>query len=120
MRVYIYKLKKNGLGCTLVNQKIYCYGGTSDQRPTSDHYMLDLSQDFTLNTAINNWQSISSPDFVLEPNSLFSIISLNHSYLIHGGLGYGSSQQYKKNITVLFDTTNLSWTTIADNKTLPR
>ncbi|CAO3703379.1 unnamed protein product [Rhizopus stolonifer] len=123
---FIYRVKAlipssryNG-GCALVNQQIYCYGGTSDQKTTSDHYKLDLSQDFTLSSAVNSWQQVpSSSNFVSEPNSLFTMTAVNSSYIIHGGLGYGTTQQYSKNSTVLFDATNQSWKTVADNQTMP-
>ena len=58
-------------------------------------------------------------DFTVEPNSLFSIVPLNNSYLIHGGLGYGSSTQYLKNTTIIFDTNNNSWSALQPkNQTL--
>jgi hypothetical protein len=58
-------------------------------------------------------------DFAVEPNSLFSIVPLNNSYLIHGGLGYGSSTQYLKNTTIIFDTNNNSWSALQPkNQTL--
>ncbi|KAG1454177.1 hypothetical protein G6F55_007747 [Rhizopus delemar] len=99
-------------------EHIYCYGGTSDQKPTSDHYMLDVSQDFSLSSAVNSWQTVPSGDYVLEPNSLFTMVPFNSSYLIHGGLGYGSTQQYRKNLTVLFDATTQAWKTVSDNETV--
>ncbi|KAI9277608.1 hypothetical protein BY458DRAFT_504591 [Sporodiniella umbellata] len=106
-------------GCAYVNPHLYCYGGTSDQRPTSDHYRLDLDQDFVVKNNLDRWQLLNHPiGFELEPNSLFTITAFNQSFMIHGGLGYGSTQRYVKNSTTLFDTTQQTWKTIGDNQTL--
>ncbi|KAG2205547.1 hypothetical protein INT47_005922 [Mucor saturninus] len=99
-------------GCAAVAQRLYCFGGTSNQKTTSDHYVFDLSVDFSVEKAIDNWNTVTSTDFQVEPNSLFSIVPLNDSYLVHGGLGYGSSTQFLRNVTTMFNATTESWETI--------
>ncbi|GAN03191.1 hypothetical protein MAM1_0035c02642 [Mucor ambiguus] len=88
--------------------------------PTSDHYSLDLTRDFSVANSIESWNSVVPVgDFTVEPNSLFSIVPLNDSYLIHGGLGYGSSTQHLKNTTVIYHTSNNSWSALqTQNQTL--
>ncbi|CEP14402.1 hypothetical protein [Parasitella parasitica] len=100
-------------GCAAINQRIYCYGGTANRQPTSDHYSLDLTKDFSIANSIESWNNVVPVgDFSVEPNSLFSIVPLNDSYLIHGGLGYGSSTRYLKNTTVVYNASNNSWSAI--------
>lgn len=107
-------------GCAVINQRIYCYGGTANRLPTSDHYSLDLTKDFSVANSIESWNTVVPVgDFTVEPNSLFSIVPLNDSYLIHGGLGYGSSTQHLKNTTVIYHTSNNSWSALqTQNQTL--
>ncbi|KAI8967644.1 hypothetical protein BDF20DRAFT_928072 [Mycotypha africana] len=101
-------------GCALLNQHIYCYGGTVNRQPSTDHYVFDLSNDFTIDSkTIDSWASAadSTNSYQLEPNSLFCMTALNDNtgYLIHGGLGYASSTQFLKNTTAIYNTTILSW-----------
>ncbi|KAI8091628.1 hypothetical protein BDF21DRAFT_409805 [Thamnidium elegans] len=99
-------------GCAAVSQRLYCYGGTSNQLPTSDHYVFDLSKDFPIDGSIEAWNAVVTGDFETEPNSLFSIVPLTDKYLVHGGLGYGSSTKFLKNTTTLYNTLDGTWSTI--------
>ncbi|GAA5804213.1 hypothetical protein HPULCUR_009700 [Helicostylum pulchrum] len=95
-----------------VSQRLYCYGGTSNLLPTSDHYVFDLSTDFPIDGSIEAWNKVVTGDFETEPNSLFSIVPLTDKYLIHGGLGYGSSTNFLKNTTTLYNALDGTWRTI--------
>lgn len=108
------------IGCGTVGSKLFCYGGTANRQTTADHYVLDLTNDFNVEKSIDAWNSIVPDEgFELEPNSLFSIVPLNDSYLIHGGLGYGTSGRYIKNFTTVYNTLQNSWTTVqAQNQSL--
>lgn len=55
---------------------------------------------------------MATGDFQVEPNSLFSIVPLNDSYLVQGGLGYGSSTKFLKNVTTVFNAISETWSTI--------
>ncbi|KAI9255862.1 hypothetical protein EDC94DRAFT_617002 [Helicostylum pulchrum] len=99
-------------GCVAVSQRLYCYGGTSNLLPTSDHYVFDLSTDFPIDGSIEAWNKVVTGDFETEPNSLFSIVPLTDKYLIHGGLGYGSSTNFLKNTTTLYNALDGTWRTI--------
>ncbi|KAI8091120.1 uncharacterized protein B0P05DRAFT_504740 [Gilbertella persicaria] len=102
-------------GCAAVQKQLHCYGGTSNRKPSTDHYALDLSNDFDLENSINAWNMVDPGNFELEPNSLFSIVPINDSFLIHGGLGYGSFTQFIKNTTTLYNITSHSWHTVVAN-----
>lgn len=96
-----------------MSQQLYCYGGTSNQQPTADHYVFDLSNDFIVGNSISAWNNApSGSDFQTEPNSLFSIVSLNDSYIVHGGLGYASTSNFLKNTTTMYNTTSKSWSVV--------
>ncbi|KAI8989449.1 hypothetical protein BDB01DRAFT_542227 [Pilobolus umbonatus] len=106
-------------GCTIINQTIYCYGGTVNQRTSSEHYSLDVSRDFVISKAYNTWRSLSPENFQLEPNSLFSIVGLNDSYIIYGGLGFGTPSIVLKNITTQYFVNNNTWTSIQSGGVTP-
>ncbi|KAI9346685.1 hypothetical protein BD770DRAFT_396186 [Pilaira anomala] len=109
-------------GCVAVTEQLHCYGGTSNQKTTSNHFVFDLSKDFPMvGSIIQSWTEITTPanDFQVEPNSLFSIVPLNDSFLIHGGLGYGSSTNLLKNITTVYNVLDNTWHTInSTNQTM--
>lgn len=71
-----------------------------------------MTNDFTVDKSIDGWNIVATGDFQVEPNSLFSIVALNDGYLVHGGLGYGSSTQFLKNVTTIFNATTESWRAI--------
>jgi hypothetical protein len=72
--------------------------------------VFDLTNDFSVGNSVGAWNNVASTsDFELEPNSLFSVITLNDSYIVQGGLGYGSSTTFLKNTTTIYNTTNKSW-----------
>lgn len=104
-------VRYNG-GCTIVRSELHCYGGTSNRQPTSDHYVLDLNKDFNVKNSFDIWTDAAHADFIAEPNSLFSIVPLNDSFIIHGGLGYGSSTKFLKNITTSYNINSKTWNTI--------
>lgn len=99
-------------GCAAVSQRLYCYGGTSNLQPTSDHYVFDLSTDFPIDGSIQAWNKVVTGDFETEPNSLFSIVPLTDKFLVHGGLGYGSSTKFLKNTTTVYNALDGTWSTI--------
>lgn len=108
------------IGCTTIGSQLFCYGGTVNRETTADHFVLDLTNDLNVGKSIDAWKSIVPVDgFELESNSLFSIVPLNDSYLIHGGLGYGNSSRYIKNTTTIYNTVRNSWTSVnAKNQSL--
>ena len=98
---------------------MFCYGGTENRQTSTNHYTLDLSTDFTVADSIKAWNTVDPGNYQVEPNSLFSIVPLNDSYLIHGGLGYASSTKFIKNVTTLYNVTAKSWSTVqAANQSL--
>lgn len=105
-----------------VTEQLHCYGGTSNQKTTSNHFVFDLSKDFPMvGSIIQSWSELTTPanDFQVEPNSLFSMVPLNDSFLIHGGLGYGSSTNLLKNITTVYNVPDNTWHTInSTNQTM--
>ncbi|KAI8331073.1 hypothetical protein EDC96DRAFT_527656 [Choanephora cucurbitarum] len=106
-------------GCVAIQKQMFCYGGTENRQTSTNHYNLDLSTDFTVADSIKAWNTIDPGNYQVEPNSLFSIIPLNDSYLIHGGLGYASSTKFVKNVTTLYNVTAKSWSTVqAANQSL--
>lgn len=100
------------IGCAIVRSELHCYGGTSNRQPTSDHYVLDLNKDFNVKNSFDTWTDAAQADFIAEPNSLFSIIPVNSSFIIHGGLGYGSSTKFLKNVTTSYNIDSKTWNTI--------
>lgn len=100
------------IGCAAIDSQLHCFGGTSNRQPTSNHYVLNLNNDFTVGNSIDAWTDVAPINFEVEPNSLFSIVPLNDSFIIHGGLGYGSSTKFIKNTTIMYNTRINTWSTL--------
>ncbi|ORZ09310.1 hypothetical protein BCR42DRAFT_424164 [Absidia repens] len=106
------------LGCVLLQQKIYCYGGgqyvaggTNYNRVLNDHFSLDLSKDFMVSDGQNAWDMLPTPtDFTLEPNYSYGYTILTPtSYLITSGSGYNDDKTLLKNKTTVYHADKDQW-----------
>ncbi|KAI8332071.1 hypothetical protein BC941DRAFT_484136 [Chlamydoabsidia padenii] len=101
-------------GCLLINtSKVYCVGGQSGLNNAgyqNNHYVLDLSRDYTdLNTLNNAWTSLAP---LTEANSEFVMVpSGSDGFFINGGTGSANGKPLQYQSTIYNTATN-TWTNL--------
>ncbi|KAI8063835.1 hypothetical protein BC940DRAFT_306964 [Gongronella butleri] len=110
------------LGCAILQDTIYCYGGgqyvagaSSFNHALSDHLMMPLTADFKVANAQSNWTNVPAPkNYITEPNYAFAMTAVSKTqYVIQGGAGYNDGKTMLKNKTVLYDAPSNTWQAIA-------
>ncbi|KAI8098798.1 uncharacterized protein BX664DRAFT_344936 [Halteromyces radiatus] len=121
---------RNRSACTLVDTKIYCFGGGKNSASEGsyniydDHFSLDLTTSLTVNQPITDWVKINPPtDYIVERrwgHDLVTLADNTSGYIMTMGNCNSDGKTILQNVTTIYAPVNQSWTSIPmDSSSMP-